>query len=273
MNAAPATSPKTVLVVDDSHVMRRLVSEIVETDPDFRVVDVAENGRVALQKAREHRPDCILLDIEMPEMSGLDTLRRLGLRSPSKVVIISHLGYEGSRARAEAFRLGAADVIDKPSGSVSRDLKAARGTLINQTLRRVLGLPAIAEDAPRPLGITASVGASALLPFVVDAIGTGVLVFDPAGALAYANAAAVRYLGRPLEIGGTTAREVFADEDAALAHEIEDVRATREPRMHRIISYVGPRRVRRRFDLSVVPIADAGLFVLIDDVDRGGEAP
>src|SRR5580692_3163290 len=92
---------KRVLVVDDSTLMRRLITEIVEADPDLRVVDVAENGKVALQKVREHRPDCILLDVEMPELSGLDTMRRLRLRSPAKVVILSHLGHEGSRVRAE----------------------------------------------------------------------------------------------------------------------------------------------------------------------------
>src|ERR1700730_2831535 len=98
---------KNVLVVDDSALMRRLITEIVEADPDLRVVDVAENGKVALQKVREHRPDCVLLDVEMPELSGLDTMRRLRLRSSAKVVILSHLGHEGSRVRAEAFRLGA----------------------------------------------------------------------------------------------------------------------------------------------------------------------
>jgi len=102
----PASGPKTVLVVDDSNIMRRLVSEIVGMDPDFKVVDTAENGKIALQKVRLLKPDVILLDIEMPELSGLETLRRLGLRSPSKVVILSSLGGEGTPERAEALRLG-----------------------------------------------------------------------------------------------------------------------------------------------------------------------
>ncbi len=141
---------KSVLVVDDSPLMRRLITEIVEADPDLRVVDVAENGRVALQKVRQHQPDCILLDIEMPELSGLDTMRRLRLRSAAKVVILSHLGHEGSRVRAQAFRLGAADVIDKPTAAVSPDLRNTRGSIIQQTLRRVLGLPA-AQVSKEPL--------------------------------------------------------------------------------------------------------------------------
>ena len=117
----PASStPKRVLVVDDSAIMRRLITQIVEADPDLCVVAVAENGKVALQKVREHHPDCVLLDVEMPELSGLDTIRRLRLRSAAKVVILSHLGKEGSRVRAEALRLGAVDVIDKPTGAASR---------------------------------------------------------------------------------------------------------------------------------------------------------
>ena len=146
-----APAPKTVLVVDDSSLMRRLISEIVEADPDLHVVDVAENGRVALQKVRQHRPDCVLLDIEMPELSGLDTMRRLRLRSSAKVVILSHLGVDGSQVRAQAFRLGAAAVIDKPTASVSADLRTTRGAIIQQTLRRVLDLPAVAlPDEPLP---------------------------------------------------------------------------------------------------------------------------
>jgi CheY-like chemotaxis protein len=139
----PASStPKRVLVVDDSAIMRRLITQIVEADPDLCVVAVAENGKVALQKVREHHPDCVLLDVEMPELSGLDTIRRLRLRSAAKVVILSHLGKEGSRVRAEALRLGAVDVIDKPTGAASRDLRNTRGAVIQQTLRRVLGLSA-----------------------------------------------------------------------------------------------------------------------------------
>jgi two-component system chemotaxis response regulator CheB len=153
-----AVAPKSVLVVDDSPLMRRLITEIVEADPELRVVDVAENGKVALQKVREHRPDCVLLDIEMPELSGLDTMRRLRLRSPAKIVILSHLGHEGSRVRAQAIRLGAADVIDKPTAAVSPNLRQTRGSIIQQTLRRVLGLPAahVPEEPLSPDGALAT---------------------------------------------------------------------------------------------------------------------
>jgi CheY-like chemotaxis protein len=150
-----APAPKRVLVVDDSPLMRRLITEIVEGDPALRVVAVAENGKVALEKVRALKPDCVLLDIEMPELSGLDTMRRLRLRSPAKIVILSHLGRDGSRLRAEALRLGAVDVIDKPGAAVSPDLRETRGRVIQETLRRALGLPA----APLPDQPLAKAGA------------------------------------------------------------------------------------------------------------------
>ena len=159
-----AAAKKRVLVVDDSSLMRRLISEIVASDPDLEVVDTAENGRVALQKVREHAPDVVLLDIEMPELSGLDTLRHLRLRSAAKVVILSHLGHEGSRVRGQALRLGAAEVIDKPTAAVSPDLRRTRGRLILETLRRVLGLPLahVADEALPREGALASVSVAAV---------------------------------------------------------------------------------------------------------------
>ena len=118
---------KRILVVDDSLIMRQLVSEIVDSDPDLAVVGTAENGRVAIQKVRQLAPDAVLLDIDMPEMTGLETLRRLGLRSPCKVIILSSLvTNQDASERVEALRLGAAAVIGKPSGGVSLDLKQRR---------------------------------------------------------------------------------------------------------------------------------------------------
>jgi chemotaxis response regulator CheB len=66
-----AENKKRILIVDDSFIMRKLIREIVESDADLVVVDVAENGQIALQKVREVKPDLVLLDIEMPEMSGI----------------------------------------------------------------------------------------------------------------------------------------------------------------------------------------------------------
>ena len=143
----PRRNPFKVLVVDDSFIIRKLVSEIVVSDKDFALAGQAENGKAALRLVREVRPDLVLLDIEMPDMSGLETLRRLGLRSSCHVIILSSLvGAEDSKERFEALRLGAAATISKPSGAVSLDLKQKRASEVVATMRRVVGLPTLAAE-------------------------------------------------------------------------------------------------------------------------------
>lgn len=269
---------KSVLVVDDSSIMRRLVREIVEADADFRVVDTAENGKVALQKVRLHKPDCILLDIEMPELSGLDTMRRLGLRTPSKIVILSSLGYEGSKERAEALRLGAADVIDKPSGSVSMDIKAARGSLINRTLRRVLGMPGSepaaagdvpAGEAPPPTATSSTM--SGLPSEALDAVGQAVLAFDIGGRLFYANAASVGMLGEAtVKPGSSDLHDVFGGLNEVIAEEIRDVLASGEAKSRLSIDFAADAGhwLPCLFDIRPTPDPGGrgnGVLVLIED--------
>jgi two-component system, chemotaxis family, protein-glutamate methylesterase/glutaminase len=129
---------KQILVVDDSFIMRTIIKDIVESDPDLQVAGFAENGKVGLQRMRELKPDAILLDLEMPEMSGLDMLKRLMLLGKTKVIVVSSVGQTGSPQALEARRLGAVDVIPKPSGAMSLDLQAKKGHEIVQSLRRVL---------------------------------------------------------------------------------------------------------------------------------------
>ena len=133
--------PKTVLVVDDSFMMRTLISDIVAADPDLQVIDTAENGKVALDKAKASKPDVILLDIEMPEMDGLETLKRLALISRAKVIIVSSVAQVGSPQAMEARKLGAFGVIAKPSGAMSLDIGQKKGHEIVQTVRKAAGLP------------------------------------------------------------------------------------------------------------------------------------
>ena len=135
-------SKKQILVVDDSFIMRTIIKDIVESDPAFEVAGFAENGKVGLQKMRELKPDAILLDLEMPEMSGLDMLKRLMLLGKAKVIVVSSVGQTGSPQALEARRLGAVDVIAKPSGAMSLDLQAKKGHEIVQSLRRALQLDA-----------------------------------------------------------------------------------------------------------------------------------
>ncbi len=118
-----------VLVVDDSVVMRRIVRQSLESDPDIEVVGVAANGRIALAMVEQYTLDAITLDIEMPEMDGLQTLRELrarGIRTP--VIMFSTLTERGALATLDALAAGADDYVAKPAnvGSVQDSMLRIR---------------------------------------------------------------------------------------------------------------------------------------------------
>lgn len=123
--------PVSVLIVDDSALMRSLIGKIVESAPGLRVADKAMNGRFALQKLARANPDVIVLDIEMPEMNGVEFLRerkRLGIDIP--VVILSSIAKNGARVTMECLELGASDFVTKPSGAESADLHTVAGQIV-----------------------------------------------------------------------------------------------------------------------------------------------
>lgn len=112
-----------VMVVDDSALMRNLVSRIIDSAPDLGVVATAMNGRFALQKIETHQPDVIVLDLEMPEMNGIAFLKeRRARKIEIPVIILSSVAQKGASITMEALSLGASDFIMKPSGSVSEDI-------------------------------------------------------------------------------------------------------------------------------------------------------
>lgn len=103
-----------VLVVDDSAFMRQLISNAINTSDDMQVIGLARNGKEAVSKARELRPDVITLDVEMPVLTGLEALAQIMLETPTPVVMVSSLTVEGARETLEALEMGAVDVISKP---------------------------------------------------------------------------------------------------------------------------------------------------------------
>jgi two-component system, chemotaxis family, protein-glutamate methylesterase/glutaminase len=122
-----------VLVVDDSVVIRRMVSSVLDDDPDITVVGTASNGRIALDKLAQLRPDIVILDVEMPVMDGLATLRALRLTHPKlPVVMFSALTERGATATLDALAAGATDYVTKPShaGSVAASIERVRLELI-----------------------------------------------------------------------------------------------------------------------------------------------
>lgn len=115
----------SVLIVDDSALMRNLVGRIIERTPGLRIADKAMNGEFALAKIPLCNPDVIVLDIEMPVMNGIEFLkerRRRGIDIP--VIMLSSIAKEGSRVTMECLELGASDFVTKPSGSDSPDIGA-----------------------------------------------------------------------------------------------------------------------------------------------------
>ncbi|MCX7023228.1 MAG: chemotaxis response regulator protein-glutamate methylesterase [Spirochaetes bacterium] len=122
--------PVSVLVVDDSALMRNLVSKMIESTSGLVVADKAMNGIFALHKIPRCNPDVIVLDIEMPEMNGIEFLKerkRLGIDIP--VIILSSVARKGAEITMEALALGASDFVTKPSGSVSSDIHTVAGDL------------------------------------------------------------------------------------------------------------------------------------------------
>ncbi|HEY3374524.1 MAG TPA: chemotaxis response regulator protein-glutamate methylesterase [Candidatus Aquicultor sp.] len=104
-----------VLVVDDSFFIRKRLIDILSSDPEIEVVDGAQNGIEAIEKAAMHKPDVITLDVEMPKMDGLTALDHIMKDHPTPVLMVSTLTEEGSEAAAIALLKGAIDFVHKPT--------------------------------------------------------------------------------------------------------------------------------------------------------------
>jgi two-component system, chemotaxis family, protein-glutamate methylesterase/glutaminase len=125
--------PIRALVVDDSVIIRRLVTHALSEDPDVEVVGSAANGAIALKMIPLHRPHVVTLDIEMPEMDGLETLRNIRKSYPDVIVIMfSTLSERGAAITLEALALGANDYVTKvaKSGSLDQSLARLRSELV-----------------------------------------------------------------------------------------------------------------------------------------------
>jgi two-component system, chemotaxis family, protein-glutamate methylesterase/glutaminase len=112
-----------VLVVDDSALMRKLIPLILERDPDIEVVGTAMDGAFALRKIAELQPDIVTLDLEMPRMDGLETLRMIMRSAPLPVIVFSTHSKEGAYATFKALALGAIDFVPKPRNAAAGNLE------------------------------------------------------------------------------------------------------------------------------------------------------
>lgn len=121
-----------VMVVDDSSFMRKIVSDLLNSDPEIEVVTTARDGLDAWEQLRNIDPDVILLDVEMPRLDGLALLEKIFAERPRRVVMLSALTQEGSEITIQALERGALDFISKPSGSISLDIEKKREEIITK---------------------------------------------------------------------------------------------------------------------------------------------
>ena len=140
---------RTVLVVDDSAFMRKLISEIIRDSNEFEVVGTARNGVDALRQVQALDPEIITLDIEMPEMNGLDALQAIMTKHPRPVVMLSAASTgAGADITIRALELGAVDFVHKPSGAISLELGSISDRILG-ALRAaaVVNMGTVSSDA------------------------------------------------------------------------------------------------------------------------------
>lgn len=141
------------LVVDDSALMRKMVKDILETDPDIQVIATAFNGKDAVEKTLREKPDVITMDVEMPEMNGIDAVRAIMEQQPTPIIMVSALTTNSAQTTFEALDAGAVDYICKPSGSISLNIKDVQVEIIQKvkvaaqaTLRSITKAHALEPD-------------------------------------------------------------------------------------------------------------------------------
>lgn len=120
-----------VLVVDDSAFMRQMISDMLDV-PGIEVIETARNGQDALDKLERIDPDVITLDVEMPEMNGLEFLKKLTKERPLPVIMLSSLTEANNMTTIKSLELGAVDFIPKPSGNISLDIDKIEKELIEK---------------------------------------------------------------------------------------------------------------------------------------------
>jgi len=121
-----------VLVVDDSALMRQLLSTMMRSDPDIEVVGAAPDPLIARQMIKDLNPDVLTLDIEMPNMDGISFLEKIMRLRPMPVLMISSLTQEGAEATLQALELGAVDYIAKPKADLQQGLVEKQAEIVEK---------------------------------------------------------------------------------------------------------------------------------------------
>ncbi|MCG7499133.1 chemotaxis response regulator protein-glutamate methylesterase [Vibrio sp. Of7-15] len=137
-----------VLVVDDSSFFRRRVSEIINGDSRLEVVDIATNGKEAIEKAQQIKPDVITMDIEMPVMDGITAVREIMKVAPTPILMFSSLTHDGAKATLDALDAGALDFLPKKFEDIARNRDEAV-QLLQKRVAEIARKKAFMRSVPR----------------------------------------------------------------------------------------------------------------------------
>ncbi len=139
-----------VVIVDDSAFMRMVLKDIVDSQPDMQVVGLAKDGVEALEVVSQSKPDVVTLDIEMPRMNGIEALKQIMAKFPTRVIMVSSLTEEGADITLTALSIGAVDFVTKPSGSTSLSFRTVATELVEK-IRSALQVP-VSKLVKQPVG-------------------------------------------------------------------------------------------------------------------------
>ncbi len=121
-----------VMIADDSAFMRMILKDIIDSQPDMKVIAIAKDGLEAVELAVKHKPDVITMDVEMPKLNGIEALKLIMRKAPTRVIMVSSLTEEGAEITLTALEIGAVDFLPKPAGSVSMTFRQVAGQLIEK---------------------------------------------------------------------------------------------------------------------------------------------
>lgn len=148
-----------VLVVDDSALLRKIIRDILSSDPGIEVVDTAANGQLAVSKVRELKPDIVTLDVDMPVMDGFTALKKIMAETPCPVIMLSGLTQAGANLTFKCLEAGAVDYFPKPIVQGPHGLQELAAELIAK-VRGIYAhrrIRAVRPPASRPVALAAAI--------------------------------------------------------------------------------------------------------------------